>query len=305
MKDKKRTTILNILVIVVLTSIVLIVNSSVNKNIKPTYSAYAAGDIDNSGVIDLTDVGRLYRGMKGIITLTSDEEKAGDVVLDGMIDLSDVARLYRYHMGMINTLVVDNRPEVESLTYINQLGYSNLAFCKNTTIKSSGCGVVSFAMVAKAYSSKYSSYSNDQIVKEARDWFCDMRGWSVDYGIHSSLLYDARTLEHFGLQHEMLFRYTYDGFWSNKMKQDEADKIFNAIKRDGKSVLLAMPGHWAAVGPNPQCKENEVYFYNPSSSSQTKCYTMQGLYNVTYNHKGTCGTAGGMCGWAVAIAYSS
>ena len=112
MNIKKRIMLLNILVILGLTSILLIVNNSMSRSVKPTYSAYAAGDVVPDGVIDLTDVGRLYRGMKGIVTLSSDAKIAGDVVADGTIDLSDVGRLYRYYMKQINNLVVVSKPEI-------------------------------------------------------------------------------------------------------------------------------------------------------------------------------------------------
>ena len=62
------------------------------------------GDVVPDGVIDLTDVGRLYRGMKGIITLTEYERRVGDVVPDNVIDLSDVGRIYRYYKKIISTL---------------------------------------------------------------------------------------------------------------------------------------------------------------------------------------------------------
>lgn len=310
MKNKNRIHIILLLIILVIVIFCLLtyfIKNKANKEIiKPTYSVYEKGDITGDGEIEISDVSKLYRAVKGIITLTNEEKEAGDVITDGNISINDVSRLYRYCKGAISELVISPTSNVTSLSYISQLEYTNLYYCKTWTYASAGCGPTSFAMVARAYSKQYLSYSNDDIIKEVRNFFCSLdKNNEKDNPTHSSLFVDSRVLEHFGLKAEILFRYEYDGFWSNTMKQDEADKIFNAIKNEGKSVLLAMPGHWSAVGPNPECKSDEVYFYNPSSSSQTKCYTMQGLYNVTYNHKGTCGTSGGMCGWAVAIAVWS
>lgn len=306
--NKIHTIILSLIFLVIVIICFLgyfIQNKSAKEIIKPTYSAYIKGDITGDGEIGINDVSRLYRGYKGIITLTDDEKNAGDVVQDGNIGINDVSRLYRYHKGVISELVIINS-KVTSLSYISQLDYSNLNYCiSGYNIYYYGCGPTSFAMIARAYSDSFKSYSNDQIMKEVRDVFCDARGWTSYGATHSSLFYNSKVLEHFGLNYEMLFRYEYDGFWSNTMKQDEADKIFNAVKNEGKSVILGMPGHWATIGPNPECASDEVYFYNPSSRSQTKCYTMQGLYNVTYDHKGTCSTNGGMCGWALAIAFWS
>ena len=193
---------------------------------------------------------------------------------------------------------------VQSLTYINQGWYSNLLFCRDYSIASSGCGVVSFSMVAKGYSDIYSNYPNDTLVKETRDWFCNLRGWNTNGSMHSSLMYNQKTLDHYHLNAEVLFNNSPEaGFWSNTLQKDEGDAIFNAVKNEGKAVILGIPGHWCVIGPNNSCKDNEVYMYDPSSAQKTACYTMDGLYRVTYNHKNQCGTNGGMCGWAVAIAF--
>jgi len=197
----------------------------------------------------------------------------------------------------------DNVKQVSSLKYINQGWYKNLTFCQSYSIAAAGCGPVSFAMIARGYSDTYSSYTSYDIVKESRNWFCNMRGWNTDGNFHSSLAYDEKTLEHFGLKAKVLFRYSYDGLWSNTLQTNESNAIFNAVKNEGKSVMLAIPGHWCTIGPNDSCKSNEVYMYDPSDSNLTTCYTMEKLYKVTYDHKKQCNKKGGMCGWAVAIAF--
>lgn len=189
-----------------------------------------------------------------------------------------------------------------SLTYMNQGWYSSLSFCKTSSLASSGCGPVSLSMIVKGYSKKYNQASNDIIVQEVRNWLCDMRGWNSDGGIHSSYMYHEKTLEHFGLNAEVLFKNQEIGFWSNTLQPNESNAIFKAVKKEGKSVILGIPGHWCVIGPNSSCKDDEVYMYDPSSAPKTTCYTMQNLYKVTYDHKNEC-SRNGMCGWAIAIAF--
>ena len=198
-----------------------------------------------------------------------------------------------------------NTQNVKSLDYINQGWYRNLSFCKSDTIASSGCGAVSFSMIVKGYSNLYRNDSNDSIVKEVRDWFCDMRGWNTNGGMHSSYMYHEKTLEHFQLKAEVLFKNSEIGFWSNTLQSNESSAIFQAVKKEGKSVILGIPGHWCVIGPNSKCSDNQVYMYDPSSAPKTTCYTMEELYQVTYNHKNQCNSKNGMCGWAIAMAFWS
>lgn len=62
------------------------------------------GDLTGDGKIGINDVSRLYRGHKGIITLTDIEKTVGDVTSDGEIGINDVSRLYRYVKGVISSL---------------------------------------------------------------------------------------------------------------------------------------------------------------------------------------------------------
>lgn len=98
---KKKITILFILLICFSITIPFINKRKNNsgKMIKPTYSSYTLGDVDGNGSVNISDVSRLYRHVKGVITLTVEEQKAGDIVSDGKITISDVSRLYRYIKG--------------------------------------------------------------------------------------------------------------------------------------------------------------------------------------------------------------
>ena len=71
-----------------------------------TYTLSVLGDIDGDGAVDLTDVGRLYRSMKGIIDIPIYQLLAGNIIEDDEIDLTDIGRLYRYYKGIINSLEV-------------------------------------------------------------------------------------------------------------------------------------------------------------------------------------------------------
>lgn len=81
-----------------------------------TYKLSVLGDVTGDGIIEINDVGRLYRYYNGRVehlnihySKENDDEEfllAGDVVVDGMIEINDVGRLYRYFNGRINELEV-------------------------------------------------------------------------------------------------------------------------------------------------------------------------------------------------------
>jgi hypothetical protein len=67
-------------------------------------AARALGDVDGNGVIDNTDVQRLYQYSQGRRTLEEADILAGDVDRSGEIDNTDVQRLYQYTQGRRATL---------------------------------------------------------------------------------------------------------------------------------------------------------------------------------------------------------
>lgn len=101
---KKGKIILVLILIISITFSIIFANKKTDKKpqkiVKETYSSYAIGDADGNGNIDITDVSRLYRYVKGIITLTAEEKQAGDITGDGKIEIDDVSKLYRYIKGI-------------------------------------------------------------------------------------------------------------------------------------------------------------------------------------------------------------
>ena len=69
-----------------------------------TYKIAALGDLTSDGVVAINDVSKLYRYMKGKVTMTAEYVAAGDVATDGSIAINDVSKLYRYMKGKINSL---------------------------------------------------------------------------------------------------------------------------------------------------------------------------------------------------------
>jgi len=69
-----------------------------------TYTLSVLGDLTGDGKIKVTDVDKLYRGLKGRKELTDIEIAAGDIINDGGIKVTDVDKLYRYLKGKITSL---------------------------------------------------------------------------------------------------------------------------------------------------------------------------------------------------------
>ena len=67
-------------------------NLLINNN---SYSVAVKGDLNNDGVITISDVSKIYRSTKGTITLSELEEVAGDYNENGTINITDVSGIYR------------------------------------------------------------------------------------------------------------------------------------------------------------------------------------------------------------------
>ncbi len=75
-----------------------------NEDIIAEYITIVKGDITGDGDITISDVAKLYRGLKNKITLEDYEMEAGNIIDDNIIKINDVSKLYRYVKGKINTL---------------------------------------------------------------------------------------------------------------------------------------------------------------------------------------------------------
>jgi len=184
------------------------------------------------------------------------------------------------------------------LIYYNQGSYYNVKFCSGTkNLQSSGCGAVSLAMMASTFSNK--KYTPEVMAK----WLCSNGHGGGALG--TSFFTKESLLNHFNLKVETLFKVSSSlnrGNAGDKYDSSKGTKILNAVK-SGKGVILYIPGHYLAVGPNPSCKSTEVYLYDVGKRDNNGCYTMKELFNKTYNYKSRC-SSGGNCGWKFAYAYS-
>lgn len=66
-----------------------------------------SGKVLGDGIIDVGDVGQLYRYLKGKTEFEDYQISAGDILSDSSIKVNDVARLYRYIKGKNSTLEVE------------------------------------------------------------------------------------------------------------------------------------------------------------------------------------------------------
>ena len=180
--------------------------------------------------------------------------------------------------------------------YFNQGDYRSVKFCSNgKTVKSSGCGAVSLAMVTYHFSG--TSHGPKAVAK----WLCS-NGHSGG-GMSYKQFTKKKMLNHYKLKVDTLFS---NGAWQGNSgksyKSSQANKILKAVK-EGKMVILYIPGHYVAIGPNSKCKENQVYLYDPGCRTCIGCYTMPKLWKQTYNNRNRC-KENRNCGWKAAWAYT-
>ena len=189
---------------------------------------------------------------------------------------------------------------IEELIYYNQTLYKSFSFCSGkNTVASSGCGAVSFAMIASTYVNP--DYDPIAVSK----WFCQNKYNLSNGGLDEDAVSSADTLRHFGLKGEVLFDKTGGSSlnYGTSYKSSEGSRILAAVQ-SGKSVMLGVPGHWVVAGPNASCSSDQIYLYNPSRVTSNGCYTMEQLFQFTYNYSNRCSTRS-WCGWDVALALSS
>lgn len=187
----------------------------------------------------------------------------------------------------------------ESLVYYNQGDYPTTYLCSTSSgasIKSHGCGHTSFSMIAATFGNRtYTPVDFRNIMCNPGNKNGAYSGGALGYWFFT----DSKLLDTLGLKSENLFPYDSS---SRTYNSTNGNKILNAV-RQGKGVIIYIPGHYVAVGQNPSCNENEVYYYDPGSRSNRGCYTMNALWNKTYNYSNRC-TNSGKCGWKGAWAFS-
>ena len=301
MERKYRIFIFSITLIVFICITLIMFNMYTNHKevIKSTYSAQMMGDVVPDGVVDLTDVSRLYRGMKGIIALTDEEKRVGDVVSDGVIDLSDVGRIYRYYKKIISKLEIK---KVTSLYYYAQSDYSDVKFCKTGyNVANNGCGITSFAMIASALvDPKYDpKYAANILCKNCPS--CGSGGTPYKY------FWDSSFLDEFGMKSEVLFFHDngyINGNFGTTYISSEGTAILKAVNA-GKPVILLIPNHYVALGPNNACSKDQVYYYDPDWKSKNGCYTPEEIYSFTWNYSKWCTSSSKWCGWHLAVAFTT
>ena len=71
-----------------------------------TYTISVLGCVDKNTTVEISDIIKIYRYMKGRIQLTPEEVAASDIINDGEIGLNDVIKLYLYFKNRINKLEV-------------------------------------------------------------------------------------------------------------------------------------------------------------------------------------------------------
>jgi len=82
-----------------------IIRAYQNENLIGTYNAIVKGDVVGNGKVTINDVSKLYKFLKGRITMDSSFVKAGNVVdTDDEIKINDVSKLYKYVKERIKEL---------------------------------------------------------------------------------------------------------------------------------------------------------------------------------------------------------
>lgn len=203
-----------------------------------------------------------------------------------------------FSKGKINTSNNSNTG-VKTFKYYNQGDYAHVKFCKSGyNVKKNGCGATSLAIIATAFSGK--KYDP----KYVANWFCNNGYHNQTKGLAESWFTKKKLLDAFDLEVETLFTSPgkIAGNAGKKYDSSRGNKILNAVKQ-GKGIVMHIPGHYVAVGPNEKCSSNQVYLYNVGKRSDNGCYTPEGLFKQTYNYRNRC-TNKGNCGWKAAFAYN-
>jgi len=74
-----------------------------------TYELSVLGDNTGDGVIEINDVGRLYKYYNNRLTFTKAQIEASDIINDNVIEINDVGRLYKFYNNKFSTLEVGGK----------------------------------------------------------------------------------------------------------------------------------------------------------------------------------------------------
>ena len=74
-----------------------------------TYELSVLGDNTGDGIIEINDVGRLYKYYNHRLEFTDAQIASGDVIADNVIEINDVGRLYKFYNNKISTLEVGGK----------------------------------------------------------------------------------------------------------------------------------------------------------------------------------------------------
>ena len=192
-----------------------------------------------------------------------------------------------------------SKVKLTKLVYYYQGDYGNVKFCGDPyNVANNGCGVASMAMIASSYSNE--EYDPVYVAKILCKSYCTNCGSG---GLPVPILSNDGFYSALGLTHEELFHYggnEINGNYNKSYNEQDGKKILNAVN-NGKSVLLLIPNHYIVLGPNSECREDQVYIYDPDSHTRKGCHTPEEVYSVTYNSGSKCSNYN-WCGWHLAIA---
>jgi len=178
---------------------------------------------------------------------------------------------------------------IGGFTYYNQGEYSNVAFCgSGKNLQSSGCGAVSFSMVAS------NLVDNSYNPKVVANWLC-----SNGHGggaLSDSWYTNKKLLNKFGLKSTKIA----GNIGTNSDKVKKAKKQISEELKKGNMIILYIPGHYIALAPG---KDGKVILMDPGKRANNGTYTIDGVYNLTKNYKNRC-TSSNNCGWHGVYSFS-
>lgn len=204
-----------------------------------------------------------------------------------------------------------------SYIYYNQGNdrWGSQPFCLGgKTIKSSGCGMVSLAMVM-------ANLTNDENINPENfgEWMCDAghkNNGNDGGGIGTSWLNGSNFKK---INNEFISQFTNDRikaetlFTSGKNHNQKVEEIKRVLS-EGKQIIALVPGHYVVLSTVSDC--DGIYLFDPASTNKTTCYedpdklflNQKGEYGILYDYNQKCSNPKGnnepSCGLRGAWAYS-
>ena len=178
---------------------------------------------------------------------------------------------------------------IGGFTYYNQGEYENVAFCgSGKNLKTSGCGAVSFSMVAS------NLVDNSYNPKVVANWLC-----SNGHGggaLSDSWYTKEKFLNKFGLKSTKIV----GDIGTNSDKVKKAKKQISEELKKGNMIILYIPKHYIALAPG---KDGKVILMNPGKRANNGTYTIDAVYNLTKNYENRCNSLNN-CGWHGVYSFS-